>query len=423
MRARTGKAFFLSAPGLWCVLALAVGLLFVSTDAMPAQRDVPLLPPYKIVRSLQYVQDSVVLGDHSAGEVQRHLLKIVDSSLREADMAVFEDDRNVEAALIYAMSGGNPQTLADLVERDEDGYFDRRLTDALTIYFSGAPEKAQPMLQRLLGEYGHTRIGAYVVLVAANVTATNNEAAALRLFDWARLMAPGTIIEESSLRRATHIASRAGDIDRSLDNAERYVRRFIHSPYASQFVDIFVHAIVSNSDVAERQRVDYILSLMDLPRQREIYLRMARMSTIAGKEEIALLAARRAEALSGEKKDVVRELAGFYAGIAKVPTSNITEAIEAMTAIPDDKLSERDLALREAAKAIANQVTAPPDPSVLENPAVPVSATADDPVEAADVGQAGQEAGPEAGLHNSFMASKREKLMDIDSLLNEEGNE
>ncbi|MCY6382384.1 chemotaxis protein [Hoeflea prorocentri] len=423
MKAKLRQACFSCAQALVCLSVVVMGIVMGTPANGQALQDVAPLPPYKFVRSLQYVQDSVVLGDHSAGEVQRHLLKIVDSSLREADKQIFEDERNVDAALIYAMSGGNPQTLAHLVERDEDGHFDRRLTDALTIYFSGAPEKAQPMLLKLLPEYSQTRIGAYMILVAANVTATRNEIEALNLFDRARLVAPGTIIEESSLRRATHIASRVGDIDRSLDNAERYVRRFIHSPYASQFVDIFVHAIVLHSDAADRQRIDYILSLMDLPRQREIYLRMARMSTIAGKEEIALLAASRAEALSGEKRDVVRDLAGFYAGIAKVPTSNITEAIEAMTSIPDHKLSERDLALREAAKTIAKQVTAPPDLTSLEELMVPAIAPAGDPAVRADAETEQGEEDPEASMHGSFMASKREKLMNIDTLLNEESNE
>ncbi|MEX3007036.1 chemotaxis protein [Hoeflea sp. TYP-13] len=382
-----------------------------------------LLPPYKIVRSLQYVQDAVVLGDHSAGEMQKHLLTIVDDRLRRADQLVFEDKRNVEAAFIYAMSGGNPKTLVYLVERDDMNRFDRRLASALTDYFSGLPEKARPEFQKLLPEFADSRIGAYLTLVTANVTAARNENEALRLFDWARLLAPGTIIEESALRRATHVASRSGDINRALDNSERYVRRFLHSPYASQFVDIFVYAIVTHSETVDQERMEYVLSLMDRSRQREIYLRMARMSTIAGKEDIALLAASRAEALSGETRDVVRDLAGFYAGVAKVPSGDVETAVEAIAAIPDERLSERDRALRDAAKMIAQQVTAAPDPEVLKapsGPAVPVNADAVGQSPDAPAQPAVQEA---TGSFDQFMDNKRAALDDIDSLLNETGNE
>ena len=379
------------------------------------------LAPYKIVRSLQFVQDSVVQGDHSAGEMQRHLLKIVDHNLRSASQETFEDYRNVEAAFIYAMSGGNPETLVLLVEKDVEERFDRRLSAALNAYFSGSPEAARPVFQELLPELADSRIGAYLMLVTANVVAAKNEEEALRLFDWARLLAPGTIIEESSLRRATHIASRTGDVGRALDNAERYVRRFLHSPYASQFVDIFVYAIVYHSESVDRERVEYILSLMDRSRQREIYLRMARMGTIAGKEDIALLAASRAESLSGETRDVVRDLAGFYAGIAKVPTGDVTEAIETIAAIPDDKLSQRDRALRDAAKTIARQVTAPPDPQRLAMPVPSSELTAADDTEKDD---------PEADTpvvesdgHDLFLAAKRATIEDIDSMLDGSSDE
>ncbi|WP_419909669.1 chemotaxis protein [Hoeflea sp.] len=411
------RRYFLN--GLLC---LCTALLIRVTPAYAVAEGFEAdLAPYKIVRSLQFVQDSVVQGDHSAGEMQRHLLKIVDANLRAADQGVFEDERNVEAAFIYAMSGGNPETLVLLVERDIDERFDRRLTTALNAYFSGSPEAARPVFQQLLPEFADSRIGAYLMLVTANVVAARDEQEALRLFDWARLLAPGTIIEESSLRRATHISSRIGDTNRALDNAERYVRRFLHSPYASQFVDIFVYAIVYHSQSVDRDRVEYILSLMDRPRQREIYLRMARMGTIAGKEDIALLAASRAEALSGETRDVVRDLAGFYAGIARVPTSDVTEAIETIAAIPDDKLSQRDRALRDAAKTIARQVTAPPDPQRLAMP-IPSSELPEPDEEDTDT-TASDPPMDEAAGHSDFLAAKRAKLSDIDSLLDGSSDE
>lgn len=59
-----------------------------------------------MLRSLQFVQDSVVRGDHSAADMQRFLLTRIDKRLRTAAPSDFEDPRNVDAALIYTMSGG-----------------------------------------------------------------------------------------------------------------------------------------------------------------------------------------------------------------------------------------------------------------------------------------------------------------------------
>lgn len=397
---------------LWIISALATVLCAVQ----PATAAHEGIAPFKMVRSLQFVQDSVVLGDHSAGEMQRHLLTLIDARLRAADTDVFSDKRNVDAALIYAMSGGNPETLALLMRGEGRSHFNADLAQTLTTYFSGNPEKARVKLIGLLDEYRGSRIESYLTLVAANVTAPRDAPAALKLFDWARLLAPGTIIEESALRRATHIASKAGLVEQAMNNAERYVRRYLHSPYASQFVDIFVYAVVEHSDEVDATRMEYILSLMDAPRQREIYLRMARMSTIAGKERLALLAANRADALSGEKRDIVRDLAAFYAGVASVPSDNISEAIEAIAAVPDSKLSDRDRALRDAARIIADEVTRQP---VLTQTAVPAAAMQDEP-------PADRQTEPVLDDNDpikAFMAAKRSALDDIDQLLDENNDQ
>ena len=107
---------------------VALGLAMLSPAAGNAQ-DPDDLAPYKMLRSLQFVQDSVVSGDHSAGEMQRFMLGTIDERLRTIDPSTFDDDRNVDAALIYAMSGGNPQTLEYLIAHDVNGYFDNRVTD------------------------------------------------------------------------------------------------------------------------------------------------------------------------------------------------------------------------------------------------------------------------------------------------------
>ena len=62
------------------------------------------LAPYKMIRSLQFVQDTVVLGDHSAMEMQRFLLATIDERLRTADLprmvvALVARDELVERAL------------------------------------------------------------------------------------------------------------------------------------------------------------------------------------------------------------------------------------------------------------------------------------------------------------------------------------
>ncbi len=74
----------------------------------------PTLPIYKLVRSLEDVQDKIVGGDLKAVEMQRFMIGMIDRRLRTAGPDDFNDLRNVDAAMIYAMSGAIRQRLIRL---------------------------------------------------------------------------------------------------------------------------------------------------------------------------------------------------------------------------------------------------------------------------------------------------------------------
>ncbi len=424
------------------LLPLLIGLATAGPVAAVAEEQEDIVP-YKMLRSLQFVQDSVVLGDHSAAEMQRFMLNTIDKRLRSVDQSVFDDDRNVDAALIYAMSGGNPQTLEFLVARDVNGYFDNRVTDVLRKYLSGKGLLVAKTLVETATEYKDKKIGPYLALVGGNVTIAKSPAEALKLYDEARLNAPGTIVEEAALRRSVAICVDSGMVDKGLDYSQRYVRRFLHSPYASQFADLFVRLLVEHDHQVKPEDVIDILSFMDEARQREVYLRIARAAAIAGKGELARMAAGKAQSLAGDAKNAFGALADFYGGMAAIPTDKIDTAAKDISTIPDTDLSPRDKALRAAARAVAEQVLTPPDPASLTQAAAPKSsgqemtseqAAADPqaPAEAAPepvVGDTASASGATAGgtqdadpSFSSFVTSSRSKLDEIDGLLNKESN-
>jgi chemotaxis protein MotC len=403
--------------------------------------------PYKMLRSLQFVQDSVVMGDHSATEMQRFMLGTIDKRLRAVDPAVFDDDRNVDAALIYAMSGGNPQTLEYLVARDVNGYFDNRVTDILRRYLSGKGLLVAKTLVATAEEYKDKKIGPYLALVGGNVTIARSPEDALKLYDLARLNAPGTIIEEAALRRSVAICVDKGLVDQGMVYSRRYIRRFLHSPYASQFADLFVKLLVEHDHDVKTDDVVDILSFMDDARQREIYLRIARAAAISGKGDLARTAAARAQMLSGDAKNAFGALADFYGGMAAIPTDKIDTAARDIATISDNELSPRDQVLRAAARSVAEQVLRQPDAASLtqgspntpdgqeissEQPAAGRSveegaapSAAPGPVIGKPASVPGSDGGGQQNADpafSSFVTSSRSQLDEIDGLLNKESN-
>lgn len=424
------------------MLALTLGTLVPGSGRTEDQQD---LPPYKMLRSLQFVQDSVVLGDNSAAEMQRFLLTTLDERLRSADKSVFDDVRNVDAVLIYAMSGGNPATLEYLMSRDVDGHFDNRVADVLRKYLTGKGLLVVNTMADAAKEYRDKKIGPYLSLVAGNVMSAKNPKAALQLYDWARLMAPGTIVEEAALRRSIALATEAKMVPEGLGYSQRYVRRFLHSPYASQFADLFVQLVVDESAEMKPQDVVDILSFMDAPRQREVYLRIARRAAVAGKNELARMASARAQDITSDDSEAFSALASFYGGVANVSTPDVGVAVRDINLVPEGELNAPDRALRDAAKMIAEQVLRAPDPKSLtqatsssvpnqgnteHDAAAATKAPGDkssgsasvEPGAAAEV--ATQEGGGQdaASSFNTFVTTSRSKLDAVDGLLKQEGH-
>lgn len=325
--------------------------------------DKEALAPYRLVRSLQFIQDSVVMGDHSAMEMQRYLLGLVDSRLRQADQQVFDDPRNVDAALIYAMSGGNPETLEILAVKDKFGNFDNEITTVLRAYLNGQGAMNKETLAKVVKVYRDTEIGPYISLVAANVAVATNQNAprALKLFDWARLTSPGTLVEEAALRRSLFISARFNLVDDALKYAQLYARRFINSPYAGQYADLLVDLVVGNYEKVGEERLNAILTFMDRPRKREVYLRIARKAVITGLRDLAIFASEKADALSTGEDATPEALAELYSGMARIPTEGVDEVLEAINALPARRLSRRDRALREAARIVAAEVLRKPE--------------------------------------------------------------
>lgn len=344
---------------LWLYVTTAVLALSTAGNgrAEPVSES---LMPYSMVRSLQFVQDAVARGDHSAAEMQRFLLTTIDSRLKSAPMSIFQDSRNVDAALVYAMSGGNPATLEHLVARDVDGNFDTRVADVLRKYLDGRGTMIAAGISKMVDEYRGQPIGAYIALISGNVTIPIDPVKALGYYDIARFEAPGTLIEEAALRRSLAIAVHEGDPKRAFGYANTYARRYLFSPYASQFADLVVSLTVERFGEVGIDMVEETLSLLDQPRQQEVYLRLARMAAVGGKEELARLASTRATELAKGLPPKPQAQASLYDGLARISTPDVVSAINTITDVPVDQLTERDRALRDAARAIAEEVIRPP---------------------------------------------------------------
>ncbi|RWB61580.1 chemotaxis protein MotC [Mesorhizobium sp.] len=356
------------------VIGRAVGLLLLAAAGSPAaafaQDDG--LQPYQLVRSLQLIQDRIAGGDHAALPMQAKLLEMTDARLRAADAADFKDPKNFRALLVYGMSGGNPVTVEAAASRATTDPQSLAIAKGIVAYLNGRPAVAIEILKPIDPMSVPPDLGAFLALVKGSLLATDEPAAALILLDHARLLSPGTLVEEAALRRSVGIAAAQGDAARFALASTQYVAGYLYSPYASQFADSFVSGVIQLHMSISQDKLADITSMMDAEREKVIYLRIARRAAIDGLTDLSAFASARAEQGRNGNGNQDDPRAVLYSSLSTVTSATIDDVRARLGKIDRAKLSEGDRALLDAVQAVAGEVVAP------------VPAAGKDEIEAAD---------------------------------------
>lgn len=359
-------------------LVIAASLTTVPGHAQ-AVGTAPELAPYQMVRSLQHVQDRVAVGDHAALPIQRRLLEMIDKRLLAASAAELMEPTNLQSMLVYAMSGGNPATLRSILLRLHLDEKDSRIAAGILGYLNGGTRTAAEALKPIDPMQEPAEIGAFLALMKGSLSSLEDPKTALRLFDQARLLSPGTLVEEAALRRSVALAATLGDAGRFMLALEQYVRGYLRSPYASQFVDAAVAGVIKLHGKLDLTAFDSVLSLMDKERRKVAYLRIARRAAIDGLVELSNFAAEKADAIGSVAEEEIDPRLLLYTSLTGVATEPAETIRERLARIDRNKLSPGDQKLLEAVLAVSGEIVSAPkaaEPASRPAPAMPAAAEA-----------------------------------------------
>lgn len=356
-------------PGL-----VAAALCLPSAWAAASGEALPVLAPYQMVRSLQVLQERIADGDHAALPMQKKMIELIDRRLGGASVAEFADRRNVDALMIYGMSGGSPRTLETVASRLELAGRDKVLADGLIAYYRSETGRAATILASLDPMTEGPEVGAFLALIKGNIQAADDPQRGLALLDQARLLAPGSLVEEAALRRSIALAAATGDTARFLKASEQYVRRFLRSPYASHFADGFINGVVELQDKLDMAAVETIIAAMNAEQQTAIYLRIARKGAILGHGQLAAFAAEKAGGTGTEGPAAKPDpRADLYDALGSVASASIDDVARRLAEIDRSALSARDIRLLDAATEVVSGVLAPPiKPADVKNAPRPI---------------------------------------------------
>jgi chemotaxis protein MotC len=320
--------------------------------------------PYMLTRSLQGLQDQIALGSSAAHDAQRKLLAHIAERFLAADPQVWSDPRNARAALTYVLSGGQPQVMRRLLELGSAVPLDPDLMAGALAYVEGRETEAAELLGGVDARSLPPGLGGHVALVQATLAMRRSPRKAIAFLDVARLLMPGTLVEEAALRREVFAAGETGQTELFLVLARQYVQRFQHSVYAASFTDQFAEALARldfDKQPDSLEKVDGLLAGLSEEARRSMYLSIASAALVNGRTRTALFAAGKAKASAapGSAQALKAEL---YEAAAEIVTDGFEAARRKLDAIDAARLSPSDAEILAAARALAEQLRRwPPD--------------------------------------------------------------
>ncbi|WP_339031226.1 chemotaxis protein [Bradyrhizobium symbiodeficiens] len=315
--------------------------------------------PYELVRGLQAVQDGIANGDTAAHGSHITLIRQIGERFLAADPGVWSNAQNSQAAVIYLLSGGAPQIVRQL-PRDKMN-IDERLFNGALAYVEGRQEEARELLKDVKPRTLSSGLGGQVALVQGALFARAEASLAIERLDDARLLLPGTLVEEAALRREILLVGQAEDFDKFEFLTLAYIRHYRNSIYAGDFWQRFSTSLAQSSLALDERRFARIAALLEQIERAgrlKLYLGIARAAMLRGQLAVTRLAGERALTLSADAS-ADRERAHFFRGVARALTDEYDGGLAELKALDRSKLPERDVPLLNATVQLALDVRKP----------------------------------------------------------------
>lgn len=246
--------------------------------------------PHEMIRVLMMIQQKAVDGDRRAFEEQRLFLQNAGSNFLRADRKVWRDKRNVAAAAIYLFFGGLSSPIRELSARGFFAKGDRDLIDGALAFSEGRAAEALQHLAKIDTQKTSPVLAAPLMFTTASLYLFTNHARAHRLFDLVRLIAPGSIFEESALRRQVFLLDHTISFSKVVALVQRYERGFGKSPYANVFRKKIQQSISKKILNVRDTEISKILPLLEMSpagKKNNLKLDTVRFAILHGKNQVA----------------------------------------------------------------------------------------------------------------------------------------
>jgi chemotaxis protein MotC len=311
-----------------------------------------------MVAGLQRLQDQVAAGDLAAYKAQPSALKSIAAAIDNSSPDIWNDKEESNAAVIYLLSGGSPGPVARHLSHETLSKKEDPLMRAALAYATGHRREAKALFDRFDPRTMDVRFAGQFAYAWAELMSKGEEAQALEALDLARLLAPGGLVEEASLRREILILGVIRDVDRFCRLSQQYVLRFPRSIYFSSFRESFsanLERLALDDDFTDAGKYLALAAALPPEDKRHALLTLARAAVLNARAQAAAAFALAAlqDAPAGSADNARARL---YHGAARALLGDSAKAASDLDALPREQLDRKDSALLAAARKVARAV-------------------------------------------------------------------
>ena len=222
----------------WRALALAALAVLAPAAAFA---DPPKISD--LVDELRRIQSRVAQGDKAAYAAELNQLKTIGTAIATASPETWKNKREADSLVIYILSGGSLADVGLLLKGDAILESERSLARGALAYVTNHEADAIGLLQETDLTALDARLAGEMAFARSVLETKRDAKAAVDLLDWARLLAPGGLVEEAALRREIALLAEAKDMSRLAVLTRQYVTRFGASLYAADFLRDLASAV------------------------------------------------------------------------------------------------------------------------------------------------------------------------------------
>jgi len=311
---------------------------------------------------LQNLQARIAAGDKAAYASQAERIGAVGAAIAAAKPEVWQSKRETDAVVIYLLSGGQPRDVVRLVESGAVPPGEVPQMRGALAYVLGNEAEAEKRLSHIDARRLPLRLAGPMAFAQSVIETSRDSAKAIELLDLARLLAPGTLVEEAALRREVILEADQHKVDRVAQLARQYASRFGGSVYAEAFLQTLAGALVQSGAIDNSEnfgKFRAFFAALAPEARRGFLLGFARAAIMSGRFDVAAMAA--AAALDRVPPDSVEEARGkLYEATARILTPDYDAGLAELQSVAQARLDRRDQELLAAARGVAAFLREPP---------------------------------------------------------------